>query len=144
MKCLGKCEGDCLDWFIGSGDRGRPIYHLAEDLAPAHDAEECYRACQMLEGIGLIKNIGTSSKIYKLSAPAMGDVAKRFFSAAGSESQELKELRMQLLEIQLAQKEAAESAEAAAQQSRSGGIVSKRQLDEAIAKRDAERKESQN
>lgn len=136
MKCLGKCEGECLEWFIGNGDRGMPIYRLAEDLSPTHTAEECYRACDLLEGIGLIKNIGTASKIFKLSAPAMGDVAKRFFSTGGSESEELKGLRLALLEIRVEQKAAAE---AAAQVTSKGGVVTEAQMNAAIEDRDAQR-----
>lgn len=113
MKCLGVCENATLNYFMGAGDQGMCIYQIAEDLAPKHKAGEVSDACSVLEHIGLIRNIGTTTKVFKLSSPALGDVRKGFFNPKGGDvSKELLELRAQLMEIEENQITAAREAAA--------------------------------
>jgi len=123
MNCLSACESLVLNAFMAQGDKGCCIYTIAEDLAEDHKATACAAACDLLQQLGLIRNIGTTTAVYKLSAPAMGDVRKGYFSQGGSGSKELLALQKKLMELEIAQKKAAE--DAAALES-SGGLAPKK------------------
>jgi len=122
MNCLSACQSLVLNAFMAQGDKGCCAYTIAEDLADDHKADEVVGSIDTLERLGLIRNFGTASPVYKLSASAMGDVRKGYFSQGGSGSKELLELQAKLVKLEIAQKTAAE---AAAAKPAAGGLASK-------------------
>jgi len=98
MNCLNKCENDVLNIMLGNGDKYTPQYHCAEALSESFKAGEVADAFATLEHLGLVR---VSGEVVKISAPAMGDVAKGYFNN-GNETPELLELQKQLLELKIA------------------------------------------
>jgi len=119
MNCLSACASLVLNAFMAQGDKGCCAYTIAEDLADDHKAVDVAAAVDLLQQLGLIRNFGTATPVYKLSAAAMGDVRKGYFSQGGSGSKELLDLQAKLIKLEIAQKDAAEKA---AQLEMTGGL----------------------
>jgi len=109
MNCLNECENDVLNVMLGNGDKYTPQYHCAESLSPTYKAGEVADAFATLLHLGLVRQSG---EVVKISAPAMGDVAKGYFNIIGNETPELLELQGRILEVERAHLEAVEKAAA--------------------------------
>lgn len=119
MKCLNACQLALLELCMGQGDAGVPLYRFAEEMAPKYDAGQTADACDCLLHLGLLKNIGTTTKVVKLSSCAVGDARAGFFTTFG-ESPAMLKLQKQLVELEAKHDEAVWKA---AMLAKSGGLV---------------------
>jgi len=112
MQCLGKSQNAVLDFFIKEGGKGVPLYRAAQDLAGTVNMRECVDACADLESLGLLRNIGTATKVLKLSAAGMGDVRGGYFSEHGQGGDGLAATQKKLQQLERKHDQAVERAAA--------------------------------
>jgi len=138
MKCLNLCQAATLQFFMGFSEKAIPLYRAAEELADEHTAADVCNACDTLERLGLLKNVGTNTKQLVLSSPCMGDIAAGYFNKGQNTSLQMLELQEQILQLQLDRDAAADKA--AASGAGSGGVVSAEELARIKAAKAADKK----
>jgi len=112
MKCLNTCEAAALQFFMGWSEKAIPLYRAAEEMSGDHKASDICDACDTLERLGLLKNVGTNTKQLVISPPCMGDIAAGYFNKGSNTSLEMLELQQQIMQLQMDRDAAADKAAA--------------------------------
>jgi len=124
MNCLNACQASTLQFFMGWSEKAIPLYRAAEELDGEYTADAVCDACDVLERLGLLKNVGTNTKQLVLSSPCMGDIAAGYFNKGQNTSIELLKLQEQIMQLQIDRdKNADDAALASAGGKGAGGLV---------------------
>jgi len=110
MQCLDKCQNHVLDFFIGEGDKGVPLYRCAQAAAGSFNVREIADACHELEELGLLRDIGTTTKVLKLSSAGLGDVRTGYFADQGQGGDGLAAMQTKLQNLERKHEEAVRDA----------------------------------